>query len=266
VYRQEYINTSSQDIDFEFIEEKVVYLSIAWNSYTKVCDCIEDIKIKIGIPNSLNDTEEIEFPERLISMYDDILSETTIQEFDKCKFPKYPVIIYAVDPLYDLRILKSSSLIWEYIQQSNDSFFGGLPFRQRLCFQHVSREDIDFMLNIVSSTSRLVVVCNFTLNGKAAEPCDNFGMPFLSYIKIEDDYDTIASRFVKITGDDEILKLRLAVIVDRIPQFFSRSATSENASIFSLLGSRSNILWLGIQRSASSIVSTRKIIGSITIK
>jgi hypothetical protein len=144
--------------------------------------------------------------------------------------------------------------------------YGGLSLRaDKMCIQHVSRGDLGFMLKM-SHSSILVVVCNFTLNGKAAEPCDNFGMPFLSYLKMDDDYDSLASRFVEVTGDQEILKLRLAVIEDKIPQFFTRSSTSENTSIWSLINLNSPVVWFGIQRSAASIVSTRKVIGSITIK
>ena len=267
MHRRQFINsTDSHPVDSEFIEDEVVYVSIQLYNDLILSDFIDVIKSTIGIPTSLNGTEEVEISEFEYSHYNSILSEPIIhQESEKFMFPTYPLITYVVEPLHDMRIISSSPPFQDQLHISDHSY-GGLSLREdKMCIQHVSRGDLDFMLK-TSHSSILVVVCNFTLNGKAAEPCDNFGMPFLSYLKIDDDYDSLSSRFVEVTGDQEILKLRLAVIEDKIPQFFTRSSTSENTSIWSLVNLKSPVVWFGIQRSAASIVSTRKVIGSITIK
>jgi len=266
MHRRQFIqSTERHPVDSEFIDEEFVYVGIQLYNDLILCDFIDVIKASIGIPSSLNNTEDVEISEFEHSHYNSILSEPIIQESEKFMFPTYPLITYLVQPLHDMRIISSSYPFLEHLNMS-DYRFGGLSFRGgKMCIQHVSRGDLGFMLKM-SNRSILVVVCNFTLNGKAAEPCDNFGMPFLSYLKIDDDYDSLASRFVEVTGDQEILKLRLAIIEDKIPQFFTRSSTSENTSIWSLINLKSPVVWLGIQRSAASIVSTRKVIGSITIK
>lgn len=278
MHREKFLNSNPDEKIYpEFIDEKSVYLEISWDRDAKLHECIADIKTAIGIPSSLTNTEEIEIADYSESKYERFLSERLIRdpESHTLKFPKYPVLTYVVDPLHDAAIITHSMEIKDYFGFS----LGGLPKkRKNLCFQHVSRENLDLMAGLNDSDnfkSVPVIVCNFTLNGKAAESIENFGMPFNSFIKTDDDFESLASRLVSLTGDTEILKLRLAYVHDKIPHFFQRSATSsetQNTSIWNFISSIRHAspcrgpIWIGIQRSASSIVSTRKVIGSITIK
>jgi hypothetical protein len=83
-----------------------------------------------------------------------------------------------------------------------------------LYLQHVTHEDLDFMGGFVSSVrSILVVVHNFTLLGSAVSMCnsDVFNPPFFTYIREDDDYDSVISRVSKIMGE-YVGKLRLGNI------------------------------------------------------
>jgi hypothetical protein len=95
--------------------------------------------------------------------------------------------------------------------------------------QHVSAEDMLFMRNHHASIRSIpVVVINFTLNGKFAEPCDptnlpGVGGPLISYVREDDDYQAILRRFTAMTGDKEDAhKLRLAVVHSKLPYFVPR--------------------------------------------
>ena len=99
--------------------------------------------------------------------------------------------------------------------------------------QHVSKLDILFLNRFHPSIPSIpIVVLNFTLNGKYAEPCDPHvfpaGAPFINYIRADDDYTTVVRRFSLITGDKEEAHLmRLAVLVHKVPHYVTRPRISD---------------------------------------
>jgi hypothetical protein len=104
--------------------------------------------------------------------------------------------------------------------------------------QHVSAEDMLFLRNYHTSIRSIpVVVINFTLNGKFADPCDptdlpGMGGPFISYVREDDDYQAILRRLTAMTGDKEDThKLRLAVIESKLPYFVPRPRSTLQATL-----------------------------------
>jgi hypothetical protein len=71
--------------------------------------------------------------------------------------------------------------------------------------------------------SMIVSVYSFTILGSVAQPCevDQFGGPFVTYVRENDDLATFTARLRRVTGDgdDEWAKCRLAVVRNNIPHY-----------------------------------------------
>lgn len=91
--------------------------------------------------------------------------------------------------------------------------------------QHVTPEEMLFMHGKHPQVrSMLVSVYNFTLLGNVANVCDPhiFSGPFISYVREDDDYYTIAKRFGTITGETDWEKYRLSVVANKVPYLIPR--------------------------------------------
>lgn len=108
-----------------------------------------------------------------------------------------------------------------------------------LAVMHVSPLDMVFMSNRHPTIRSMPVsVFNFTLLGSVVQPCDvdQFGGPFVTYVREDDDYDSFFARVRSISGDneEEWEKVRPAVVRNRIPHFIRRPTI---AHVSSRLGS-----------------------------
>ena len=100
-----------------------------------------------------------------------------------------------------------------------------------------------------AARSTPVAVHYFFLLGNASRPCDCLATspiaasaaagaagttvhpaPFLTYVREDDDYATLARRLGTISGDPEWAAARLAVVVKTIPHFIPRPALSSVAN------------------------------------
>jgi len=136
---------------------------------------------------------------------------------DRRIVPHFPLLIYNIQNYYIPTIFTPDCSANEF------DGFGSECASSRLnlcttCVQHVSAEDIVFIrMKHPTIRSIPVTVVNFTLNGKLAEFCDpknaSTGSPFISYVREDDDYQSVMRRFTTISGDkDGVNKLRIAVI------------------------------------------------------
>jgi len=84
----------------------------------------------------------------------------------------------------------------------------------RLTVQHVSFDDMLFMYGAHPTIKSMVVsVFNFSLTGNFVSICEPhwFSGPFLTYVREDDDYYTLAARLGRVTGDADWSNYRLAV-------------------------------------------------------
>jgi hypothetical protein len=97
----------------------------------------------------------------------------------------------------------------------------------RIGVQHASPEDMLFMQGRHPAIrSCILSVYSFTLVGSFATPCDAMspvtGAPFLSYVREDDDFWSLARRLGAVTGDLDWAQYRLAFIVRKNPFFIPR--------------------------------------------
>lgn len=97
--------------------------------------------------------------------------------------------------------------------------------------QHVPLHDVPFLYGVVPKVkSTIVSVFSFTLLGNATKPCswdENLCYkPLITFIREDDDYDSLCRRICTITGEsiEESLKYRLAVVDKKIPYFISKQS------------------------------------------
>ena len=80
-----------------------------------------------------------------------------------------------------------------------------------------------------------ISVCSFTLMGNSAAICDcnesGFSGPFVTYLREDDDYLSLAKRLGMITGDAEWEAYRLAVVVKFVPFFLNRKSSTPAVSL-----------------------------------
>jgi len=268
--------------DPEFYEERAIYLELPGYDINLIGHCVNTIKNEIGLPADL-DSDIVEFPTlqdylKVQKIIIDIIAQVSDTSY---KITKYPLIFFMVDN-NDQSLLKLINVNTRLSDSCfNDICLGGINMKKRkLCIQHVPLVDLSFIAAINPVPSRVLYVINFTLTGKAVNPCDVFGEPFFSYVKEDDDYDSLVARFIQITGDTEISKLRLAVVDDKVPNFIIRPSSSSSSSSLSTESESQNNsiynfingfatrgpIYIGVQRLSSSIANSRKSIGSITIK
>jgi hypothetical protein len=93
--------------------------------------------------------------------------------------------------------------------------------------QHASPEDMLFMQGRHPAIhSCILSVYSFTLVGSFASPCDAMspvtGAPFLSYVREDDDFWSLARRLGAVTGDPDWAQYRLAFILRKTPFFIPR--------------------------------------------
>jgi hypothetical protein len=259
--------------DPEFVEEKSIYIELPGYDTNLIYHCMNLIKNEIGLPTDLIDYDTVDLSNAEAISLQRLTSDMIFQvSEDSSKVPKYPILLFLIDNEQNLlKIIFMTTRISESCL--NDICYGGINIRRnKLCAQHIPLDDLQFMNNLMNIACKVVYVINFTLAGKAVSPCDNFGEPFISYISDEDDYDSLIARFIQVTGDNEIAKLRIAYIDDKIPHFIvkpsSSSESNNNNSIYTFIEgfSKRGLVYLGIQRLSSSIANNKKSIGSITIK
>ncbi len=104
-----------------------------------------------------------------------------------------------------------------------------------LTVQHVSLLDMLFMSGKHPRVRSMVVsVFSFTLLGNVVQPCavDQFGGPFLAYLREDDDHESFAARLRALSGDSEedLDRCRLAVVKDRRPTFIRRPTAGQTIS------------------------------------
>jgi len=79
-----------------------------------------------------------------------------------------------------------------------------------------------------------VSVFSFTLLGSCVQACDpnHFSGPFVTYVREDDDYDTLARRMAAVTGEHEAewSTYRLAVVHNRTPYHLQRAAATDVAA------------------------------------
>ena len=79
-----------------------------------------------------------------------------------------------------------------------------------------------------------VTVFSFTLLGSCVRACqaDQFSGPFISYVREDDDYESVVARFGLITGEpeQEWKNYRLAVVHNKTPFFVPRGGGSGGAA------------------------------------
>jgi hypothetical protein len=76
-----------------------------------------------------------------------------------------------------------------------------------------------------------VSVFSFTLMGSAVQPCDVelFSGPFITYLREDDNYATLAARLSMFTGDKDLLgTARLAIVDDNTPHFLPKQQSASN--------------------------------------
>jgi hypothetical protein len=76
-----------------------------------------------------------------------------------------------------------------------------------------------------------VSVFSFTLMGSAVQPCDVelFSGPFITYLREDDNYATLAARLSMFTGDKDLLgTARLAIVDDNTPHFLPKQQSANN--------------------------------------
>ena len=85
-----------------------------------------------------------------------------------------------------------------------------------------------------------VTVFSFTLLGSCVRACqpDQFSGPFISYVREDDDYESVVARFGLITGepDNEWKNYRLAVVHNKTPFFVPRGGGTTSGSVSSAQG------------------------------
>ena len=85
-----------------------------------------------------------------------------------------------------------------------------------------------------SVRSMPVTVFSFTLLGSCVRACqpDQFSGPFISYVREDDDYESVVARFGLITGEpeNEWKNYRLAVVHNKTPFFVPRGGGGGGAS------------------------------------
>jgi hypothetical protein len=96
--------------------------------------------------------------------------------------------------------------------------------------QHFSPEDLVWLTGGTDKIKSMPIsVFSFTLHGSCVEVCDPelFSGPFVSYIKEDDDYDTMVKRLGVITGEIEAVwnAYNLAVVSNKTPFFIPRATT-----------------------------------------
>ena len=78
--------------------------------------------------------------------------------------------------------------------------------------------------------SMAVSVFSFTLLGSCVQACDpnHFSGPFVTYVREDDDYDTLARRMAAVTGEPEAewSTYRLAVVHNKTPSFIPRGSAA----------------------------------------
>lgn len=131
--------------------------------------------------------------------------------------------------------------------------------------------------------SMVLSVFYFTLYGGGCEQCDasHFNGPFLSYVRKSDSYQSLIDRLIRMTGDSDMAKYRLAVVNrKKEPTFITRPSSGTSSTTSSSEGegssqwlweyfvkkykpnthvqdryasSHQKYAWLGIQRSVSDV-------------
>ena len=107
--------------------------------------------------------------------------------------------------------------------------------------QSFSPEDLVYLTGGNDTVRSMpVTVFSFTLQATSSSvdvcPPDQFSGPFISYVREDDDYESVVARFGLITGEpeNEWKNYRLAVVDKNIPYFVPRgeggAATSESAT------------------------------------
>lgn len=96
--------------------------------------------------------------------------------------------------------------------------------------QHFSPEDLVWLTGGTDKIKSMPVsVFSFTLLGSCVKVCDPelFSGPFISYVKEDDDYDTVVKRLGVTTGEAEAdwNAYRLAVVSNKTPFFVPRAQT-----------------------------------------
>jgi phage tail sheath protein FI len=81
-----------------------------------------------------------------------------------------------------------------------------------------------------------ISVFSFTLMGSAVQPCDVelFSGPFITYLREDDNYATLAARLSMFTGDKDLLgTARLAIVDENTPHFLPKQQSSNNNNMSS---------------------------------
>jgi hypothetical protein len=121
-----------------------------------------------------------------------------------------------------------------YTAENNPYFFAeALTNMDRVWnigIQHFSPEDLVWLTGGTDKIKSMPVsVFSFTLHGSCVKVCDPelFSGPFISYVKEDDDYDTVVERLGVITGEIEAEwnAYNLAVVSNKTPFFISRATT-----------------------------------------
>lgn len=98
-----------------------------------------------------------------------------------------------------------------------------------MCVQFATFEDLVFMSGIHPEIKSMIIsVFNFTVVNGRIRPCDpkEFGGPFLSYIREDDDLNSLSDRLGKITGENDFSKFRLALVNNYVPHFIKKGSLS----------------------------------------
>ena len=100
-----------------------------------------------------------------------------------------------------------------------------------VALQHASVEDLLWMGGAVPNIKSTVVsVFSFTLLGACVQPClgadSGVPGPFLSFLRVNDDIDSLYRRFEELMGPTDWSQCRLALVVGKKPMFLPRSTNT----------------------------------------
>ena len=105
--------------------------------------------------------------------------------------------------------------------------------------QHIPHRDLLLMRGVHPKVkSMMISVCNFTLLGSKVVTCHSkmFSGPFISYVREDDDFHSLAARLREVTGEEDWDKVRLAVVAkDNTAHFVVRPTLRTTASTTTLL-------------------------------
>ena len=218
-----------------FLDEKKVYFKTEIVSGGEISSMMPSLRRTLGVPlgEVVNGMDDSKYAALL-----NYAATSLAEPLENCV--DFPLLLFALDSQdRSLRRIYSGDAALNSIMKSWIDSSVSPRDTKYACVQHAHMDDLIFMAGLGEVESMAVIVYNFTLGaGNVANLLEPslFGGPFFTYVRIDDDYDSLWRRICELTGECETPTSsakecinRLVCIYERIPFPLNKNVDENNS-------------------------------------